>query len=155
MTARGEARWTTSINGSGICGPSLAVLVCHGESSPPNASCTTACKHARGWMMLSARICSTWGKVFDKGVYSRHCCPTRFSQQYCMWPRNPSSLMQPSLTKWRTTNEEKTTGRMRASHGRATFTDGGNRRRRGRRVTCAACCTRWWCEHRIAIAREA
>lgn len=25
------------------------------------------CEHARGWMMASARVCSTWGRSFGKG----------------------------------------------------------------------------------------
>ena len=57
-----------------------------------------ACKHACGWMMDSVRISSTCGKVSGKHACSRHCCSTCFSRRYCVWPRNASSLMQPSRT---------------------------------------------------------
>ena len=49
-----------------FCGVSLLVLACHRECSPSSANSTTVCKHACGWMMESARISSTWGKVSGK-----------------------------------------------------------------------------------------
>ena len=70
-----------------FCGMSSLVLACHRECSPSSTNSTTACKHACGWMMESARISSTWGKVLGKDACSRHCCSTCFSWLYCVWPR--------------------------------------------------------------------
>ena len=123
-----------------FCGMSLLILACNRESSPSSANSTTACKHACGWMMESARISSTWGKVSCKDACSRHCCSTCFSRRYCVWPRNTSSLMQPSRTTWCSFNERRK-ARKRALHAQAKSTGGG--RRRGKRCRgCAVCCTR-------------
>ena len=81
-------------------------------------------KHACGWMMGSTRISSTWGKVFGKSECSRHCCSTCFSRRYCVAPRNAFSLMQPTWTTWRSSNERRRKGR-RAHHARAKSAGGG------------------------------
>ena len=90
-----------------FCGMSFLVLACHRQCSPSSANSTTVCKHACGWMMESARICSTWGKVSSKDACSCHCCLACFSRRYCVWPRNASSLMQPSRTTWCSYSEKK------------------------------------------------
>ena len=117
-----------------FCGTSLFVLACHRECSPSSANSTTACKHACGWMMESARISSAWGKVSGKDACSRHCCSTCFPRRYCVWPKNASSLMQPSRTAWCSSNERRK-ARRRALCAQAKSTGGGGRR--GRR--CRDC----------------
>ena len=54
------------------CGLSWLALANHRECSSSSANSTTACGHACGWMMASARICSTWSRALGKGVWSRH-----------------------------------------------------------------------------------
>ena len=54
------------------CELSWLALAFHRECSPSSLNPTTACGHACGWMITSARICSTWSRVFDKGVCWRH-----------------------------------------------------------------------------------
>ena len=65
----------------------------------------TVCEHACDCMMASRRICSTWGRVFCRGVYSCHCCSTCFSRRCCAMPRNASPPMQSSWTAWCSSNE--------------------------------------------------
>ena len=60
------------------------------------------------WRVVSARICWAWSRVFGKGACSRHCCSTCFSWRCCAWPRNFSSLMQPSW--WCNSNEGRRRG---------------------------------------------
>ena len=63
-------------------GMSLLVLACHRECSPSSANSTTACKHACSWMMESARVSSTWGKVSGEDACLRYCCSTCFLRRY-------------------------------------------------------------------------
>ena len=99
----------------------------------------------------SARISSTLGKVFGKGVCSRHCCSTCLSRWCCVSPRNPSPLMQPSCTTWCSSNERRRKERREAHHAQSKSTGGGGRRRR-RCIGCGVCCTPQ-CGHRTAISR--
>ena len=118
-----------------FCGMPLLVLACHRECSPSSGNSTTACKHACGWMMESARVSSTWDNVSGKDACTRHCCSTCFSRRHCVWPKNASSLMQPSRTTWCSSNERRRKGRRRAHHAQAKSTGEGVRR--GRR--CRGC----------------
>ena len=65
------------------CGLSWLSLAFHRECSPSSVNSMTAWGHACGWMMASARICSTWSRVVGNGVCSRHCCSTFFSRRCC------------------------------------------------------------------------
>ena len=57
---------TPAVLYSHTCGLSWLALAYHRECSPSFANSTTACGHACGWMMASARICSIWSRVLGK-----------------------------------------------------------------------------------------
>ena len=77
------------------------------ECSPP-ANSTMACKHACGWVMASARKCSTWSRAFDTGVCSHH-CSTRFSRRCLADAAIMDSMVQ--LQRKKRGEEEQHTGR--------------------------------------------
>ena len=63
-------------------GLSWLALAFHRELTPSPANSTTACGHACGGMVASARICSRWSRLFGKGpllfnIFSRRCCTWR------------------------------------------------------------------------------
>ena len=105
-------------------------------------------QHAYGWMMESAWISLTWGKVSGKGACSRQCCSTCFSRRYCVWPRNASSLRQPSRTTWCSSNERRRKGRRGAHHAQAKPMGGG----RGRRKRCRGYGV--WCTLTMRVSRS-
>ena len=72
------------------------------------------------------------GQGLRQGSFSSHWCSTCYSQRHCVWPRNESSLMQPSRTTWCSSNERRK-ARKSALHEQATSTGGGGRRGIGSR----------------------
>ena len=133
-----------------FCVMSLLGLACHRECSILSANSTTICRHACSWMMESARISWTWGKVSGKDACSRHCCVTCCTRRYCMWPRNASSLMQPLRTIWCSFNDRRKARSFTHRQSRRAEGEGGGG---GSEIVRYAVCGQRG--HRIAIFRRA
>ena len=79
---------------------------------------TTACGHACGWMMASARICSTWSRVFGKGVLAPLLFNIFFTAVLCVAEKRftADAIIMDSMVQLQRKKEkgEKKEGRARA-----------------------------------------